>query len=131
MPSSKRKIGDIGENSAVEFLKRKGYGILDRNYLLKCGEIDIVAAKMGGFLNQKINSIVFVEVKTASDNFSLAFAAQNVHSKKKRRLIKSAQVYLMDKKIPKNIPWQIDVVLISLDDRNKLVRIEHLENAVW
>jgi putative endonuclease len=131
MPSLKRRFGDAGEDAAVEFLKSKGYEILDRNYLLKCGEIDIVAAKTGGFLNHKINSMIFVEVKTASVNFSLAFAAQNVHSKKKHRLIRSAQVYLIDKKIPKNIPWQIDVVLISLDDKNKPVKIEHLENAVW
>lgn len=131
MPSSRRKFGDSGENAAVQFLKNRGYKILERNYLLKCGEIDIVAAKMGGFLNSRIELLLFAEVKTTRAGFSLSYAAQNVHSKKKYRLIKSAQVYLADKRIPRSIPWQIDVILIVLGDNGRALKIEHLENAVW
>ncbi len=55
--TEKRKIGDIGENIACDFLKKRGFEILDRNYLRKWGEIDIIARK-GGVIR-------FLEVKSA------------------------------------------------------------------
>jgi len=131
MPTQKRQFGDLGEEYAADFLRQKGYQILNRNFLAKFGELDIVAAKASGFLNSKIKEIVFVEVKTCDSATPLAFAAQNVHFFKKRRLIKTAQLYLRAKKIPPEIPWRIDVILVALDGQNKLVKIEHLENAVW
>ncbi len=52
----------IGENAAAEFLKKKGYVILERNFRKGYGEIDIIAVKKG--------TLVFVEVKTrSSDKF--------------------------------------------------------------
>ncbi|MBX4181397.1 YraN family protein, partial [Candidatus Parcubacteria bacterium] len=56
--TEKRKLGDIGENIACDFLKNRGYTIVERNYLRKWGEIDIVA--------RKGEVIHFVEVKSVS-----------------------------------------------------------------
>ena len=56
--TEKRKLGDIGENIACDFLKRRGFEIIERNYLRKWGEIDIVARKR--------NVIRFVEVKSVN-----------------------------------------------------------------
>ena len=53
---STRLIGNGGELDAVSFLRRRGFAILDRNYIFNHGEIDVVA-KDGDVL-------VFVEVKT-------------------------------------------------------------------
>lgn len=131
MLTPKRQLGNLGENWAVNFLRERNYKILDRNFLAKLGELDIVAAKTGGFLNQKILEVVFVEVKTVRPETSLALAAQNVHFFKKKRLIKTAQLYLKAKKIPSEIPWRIDVILVALDQQKGLAKIEHLENAVW
>jgi len=134
MPSVKRQFGDVGEEKAAEFLKKKDYRILDRNYRLKGGEIDIVAAKISGFLKLKVEAVVFVEVKTIKDDGSLnlaALAAQNVHYFKQQRLIRAAKTYLAQKKISPEIPWRIDIVLVVLNSQNNLVKIEHLENAVW
>ena len=50
-------IGKIGENKACEYLKNKGYRIIDRNYREKFGEIDIIAVS-------RDLTLVFVEVKT-------------------------------------------------------------------
>ena len=58
MPSPKRKIGDIGEEVVCKYLETKGFRVLERNYLRKWGEIDIVAEK-GQLLS-------FIEVKSVS-----------------------------------------------------------------
>jgi len=131
MPTLKRQFGDLGENYAADFLRRQSYRILDRNFLTKLGELDIVAARSGGFLSSKIKELIFVEVKTCDSATPLAFAAQNVHFFKKQRLIRTAQLYLRAKKIPPETPWRIDVILVALNGQNQLVKIEHLENAVW
>ena len=50
------KLGQWGENRAEEFLINQGYRILERNYRIPGGEIDIIA--------EEKDEIVFVEVKT-------------------------------------------------------------------
>ncbi|HCX27705.1 MAG TPA: YraN family protein [Candidatus Portnoybacteria bacterium] len=133
MVTQKRQLGDLGEELAVNFLKRNGYKILERNYRLKCGEIDIVAAKATGLLG-KIKEVVFVEVKTIEglgSDFEAALAAQNVHYRKQRRLLKTAKIYLAQNKIPPDIAWRIDVLIVVYDQQTNLAKIEHLANAVW
>ena len=39
------EIGKIGENLATTFLMKQGFAILERNYRVKVGEIDIIAQK--------------------------------------------------------------------------------------
>jgi putative endonuclease len=39
------EFGRLGEEKAIEFLKKNGYKILERNYKTKIGEIDIIARK--------------------------------------------------------------------------------------
>ncbi len=132
MLTQKRRFGDRGEEASANYLKKQGYKILDRNWSKpNCGEIDIVAAK-AAFLG-KIKELVFVEVKTIQgvSKESAALAAQNVHWQKQQRLIKTAQKYLLAKKIPGNIPWRIDVIAVAIDEKTNLAKIEHLENAVW
>ena len=135
MPSRKRQFGDRGEEAAVNYLKDKGYKIVDRNYLCpKFGEIDIIAAKIEGKLFAKTAVLVFVEVKTIKGNGSdlvAALAAQNVHRHKQQRLIRTAKIYMINKKIPPSTVWRIDVLLVILDEIGNLVKIEHLESAVW
>ena len=135
MPSKKRQFGDKGEWLATEFLRGRGYKIVERNYLCpKYGEIDIVAAKMEGAIFARTAVLVFVEVKTIKgdgSDLTAALAAQNVHYHKQQRLIRTAKIYLIDKKIPPSTPWRIDVVLVILDNAGNQVKIEHLESAVW
>jgi len=135
MPSKKRQFGDKGEAAAASYLKEEGYKIIDRNYVCqKYGEIDIVAAKIEGRFFAKTAVLVFVEVKTIKgdgSSLSATLAAQNVHYYKQQRLIRAAKIYLMEKKIPPSTLWRIDVVLVILGEADNLVKIEHLESAVW
>ena len=52
-------LGTQGEEFVADFLLGIGYQILDRNWRIKSGEIDLVAQDGDGFLH-------FIEVKTRS-----------------------------------------------------------------
>ncbi len=58
---TKAHIGKLGEDLACDYLIRNGYRIIDRNYRLKIGEIDIIA--MG-----RDKTLVFIEVKTMTES---------------------------------------------------------------
>ena len=121
-----KRIGNFGERVAENYLKNKGYQILDRNFVFRIpgnpqkGELDIVA--------KKGDTISFVEVKTLRD--ALGFSPEEkVNFSKSRKLVKTAESWLMKNKIPLNSKWQIDVISIKIE-QNKKVKIDHFENAV-
>jgi len=122
-PTEKQIVGRVGENFACEYLKKLGYKIIDRNYLKKWGEIDIVA--------KKGNNIHFLEVKTVTRVTNSYYRPEdNVHSWKLQRLGRVIQSYLLDKDISDNIEWQFDVVTVYLDADKGLVKIEIIDNLV-
>jgi len=45
MPERNKKFGDWGERLAEDFLVKRGYEILERNFRKRCGEIDIICRK--------------------------------------------------------------------------------------
>ena len=82
---SSRSIGNIGEDHVCGYLKENGYEILHRNFTIRGGEIDIVAAQG--------NKIAFVEVKTRKVGAMTSGESAITYSKK-QRLIKTAQAYI-------------------------------------
>ncbi len=114
MFSLKRLIGNKGEDKAAKYLKKQGYKIIERNYNLPCGEVDIIA--------KKDKTLVFVEVKyrTNSDNFGGPVAA--VNKAKQKRVINAALSYIKTKK-PNYDGLMFDIIAISED------KIEHIQNA--
>ena len=123
-----KKVGNFGEGVAENYLKNKGYQILDKNYSSristgpKIGELDIVVKK---------NDIIsFIEVKTLRQVQGGSFSPEEkVDFGKQRKLVKTAESWLMKKKIPLNSKWQIDVIAIELNSNQK-AKINHFENAV-
>ncbi len=122
----KIKVGKTGEESAVKFLREKGYEILDRNYRfqipgdLQRGEIDIVA--------KKGDTICFVEVKTLKDPKIEILPEEKVNFSKKKKLILTAESWLIKNKIPLNSKWQIDIISVLIKGKEK--KILHFENAI-
>jgi len=123
---STKELGILGEEIAADFLKEKGYKILERNYVpkwIKRGrkEIDIVA--------KKGNILVFVEVKSGklSENF---YPEDKVNFEKQKNLIFAAKNYLEEKKIKPDTKWQIDVISVEFEENSKESKIRHIENAV-
>ena len=116
----RRETGAQGEKIAVNYLKRKGYRIRERNFRCREGEIDIVAEK-GGFL-------VFVEVRTKRDT-SFGTPEESITASKKDKLIALAQIYIESHAgLPSS--WRIDVVAIELDKRGKVSRLRLIKNAI-
>jgi putative endonuclease len=129
-----KKIGFFGERIAVKYLKDKGYQILDKNYSFRIpgnpqkGEIDIVA--------RKFDTISFVEVKTLVNQKSKTERwavggwrpEEKINFGKQKKLIKTAESWLMAKKIPLNTQWQIDVISVMIDEGK--AKIWHFENAI-
>lgn len=136
--TEKRKLGDIGENCACEFLKRRGYTIVERNYLRKWGELDIVA--------RKGNILHFVEVKSirqevvgqvSRENSADTLhkkqpeayrPEENMHPGKLRRLAQTIQIYLLHTKHEPE--WQLDLITAYIDLKTRQARVEMLENIV-
>ncbi|MDZ4205618.1 MAG: YraN family protein [Patescibacteria group bacterium] len=127
--TEKRKLGDIGENIACDFLKGKGFEIIERNYLRKWGEIDIIA--------RKSNLIHFIEVKSVSrvtfDNVSHGTEGEfrpedNMHPWKLKRLSRVIQTYLLEKNL--ELDWQLDLVTVKIDQQNRKARVEMIENII-
>lgn len=109
--------GRRGEDIAANYLAKKGYKIIDRNFRLRNGEIDIVAMHK--------NVLVFVEVKTrTSQDFGTPFEA--ITPWKINTLLRVAQYYkLTHPKLPEQL--RIDAISVELKDFGKPV-IEHIEN---
>ena len=116
----RRETGILGEKLAKNFLKKRGYRILESNYRCPQGEIDIVA-KHKDFL-------VFIEVRTKT---SLAFGSpeESITPAKKERMRATASHY---RQTHNNLPllWRIDVVAVELNQKGELSRVELIENAV-
>jgi len=120
MLSKRKEIGAIGEKLAVDFLKKRGYKILHKNFRCRGGEIDIIA--------QQGDCLVFVEVRTKKGS-GFGTPEESVTRSKQERLISLANTYLQTCDNPPS-SWRIDVVAIELASNNKVSRLEHIENAV-
>ncbi len=132
-----KKLGDFGERIACYYLENKGYKILARNYSKKWsggpkkGEIDIVAEPLDTLGGKKDNTIHFIEVKTLTSTKKGGFFPEDkVNFQKQRQIIKIAQDWLLERKIPLESKWQIDVVSIKVDLDSKKAKVKHLENAI-
>jgi len=114
------RLGKWGKEHARRYLEGKGYKVSATNYRSRWGEVDIIA--------QLGEEMVFVEVKTRR---AAAFGTpeESVTATKSQLLIATAQDYLQKNSL-EQAPWRVDLVSISLDEQGKLLRLEHLENAV-
>ncbi len=112
-----KKIGDYGENISEDYLIRKGYNILERNYRTKIGEIDIIA--------QIDNTMAFIEVKTRRST-SYGLPREAVNYRKQRTLYKLAQQYIQYRRI-NDMDFRFDVIEVLM--RKDKFEINHIEDA--
>ncbi|PIR75989.1 MAG: YraN family protein [Candidatus Magasanikbacteria bacterium CG10_big_fil_rev_8_21_14_0_10_42_10] len=73
--TKKQDIGDWGEHVATQFLEEHGYEIIDRNFEVREGEIDIIAWHEKPYFGK---TLCFVEVKTRSGEEGSAERATGV-----------------------------------------------------
>ena len=109
-------LGEKGEELAVEFLQKKGYKILDRNWRFKKAEVDIIA--------QKNEVLIIVEVKTRTSNY-FGNPQDFINQKKVQLLVEAANEYVISKDLDVEVRFDIVAILKNKQEFD----IEHLEDA--
>jgi putative endonuclease len=112
----RKQLGQSGEDLAAKYLEKRGFKIIERNFRLKLGEIDILA-RNGDF-------IVLVEVKTKT-NFNQGSPEEKVDYFKQRKLRLLARA--IEQMYPKN---NIRIDVVAVDMSNDRPRINHIVSAV-
>ncbi|MGX4598880.1 YraN family protein [Faecalimicrobium sp. JNUCC 81] len=110
-----KEKGDFGENVALKYLMSKGAKVLEKNYKIKTGEIDIIT--------KLDNQLVFIEVKARS-NLRFGYPSEAVNYKKIKKIISTANYYILRNNLH-NEPMRFDVIEIYLNEN----KINHIVNA--
>ncbi len=114
-----KEIGDCGERVAVRYLENKGYEIIERNFRMKMGEIDIIA--------ECDATVVFVEVKTRKSN-TYGEPSEYVNAKKQAHIKNTAMVYM--KSIDMDVRFDVIEVMYELIyGEMEITKINHIEGA--
>ncbi len=115
---STKITGNYGEDLAVKYLKEQGYEILERNYLIRGGEIDIVCKDK--------DTLVFVEVKTRYSH-QFGSPSESMTYWKIKALLKTAKFYIQ------KINWgekeyRLDFVSVDFSEDVESPKIELIKN---
>ncbi len=109
--------GKKGEVTACDFLKEKGYSIIDINYRIKRYEVDIIAKKGA--------NLVFFEVKTRT-NTNYGMPEVFVDEKKADNIRAAAEEYLLDADVEFDF-LRFDIIAVV--ETKGRVEVEHFEDA--
>jgi len=115
---SNKMAGVWGETYAARYLRDKGCKIIAANVSNRYGEVDIIASDD--------EYIFFAEVKTRGEN-AIATPGESVSYQKQRRICGVAASFLQKHKV--DLQPRFDVIEVYLDRDNKLLKINHIENA--
>ena len=110
----KRSLGKIGEDLALDFLKKRGYTIEQRNLKISYKEIDIIATKD--------QEIIFVEVKTRTKN-EYSDVSQVMSSGKMHNFRRAAELFLYF--YSSHLSPRLDLIYIVFDTHKKTAKIKH------
>lgn len=120
--TEKRSLGDEGEDFACAYLKKKGWRIIERNFLQTYGELDIVARSLD-------KTLVFVEVKTTGQ-----FRPDGMHPEDqmtwakilKFKKIAEGYVNRYPKLVSEKMGFRLDVLALTKVENDFIVN--HYEN---
>ena len=116
--------GAQGETAVCSYLRRRGYRILERNFRIKGGEIDIIATRF--------RYIIFVEVKTRSadtDTEKYGRPADAVRSDKKEHLRYAAARYLSLHPTKKKPRFDVAEVYLTARKNKTSTKIRYIKEA--
>jgi len=139
--SQTQKFGCLGEQIACDYLKNKGFTVIEQNYTKKIGELDIVASK---------NSILhFVEVKTLVKDSVPRETPENNHNKsvsremynkyspfenvtraKFRKFSRTCEWYIQERHVSHETKWQIDAIAVTVTRETRSAKVEVLWNVI-
>ena len=114
----RKKLGNWGENLALEYLTSKGYELLERNFHSRYGELDLI---------MRVDDVlVAVEVKTRRSK-KYGFAEYSITKKKIQAIADTMTVYL-ENNSELDQAWQIDLIVIECFGTEK-PEIIHYQNV--
>ncbi len=114
---NKKITGNKGEDRACQFLKEKGFKVLERNWRTRTGEIDIIV--------NKDDLIVFVEVKTIP-NGTRDMLQRELNQQKLQRIVKTSKCFLIKHREYNSSYIRYDVIVLDMPG---LPPVYHIENA--
>lgn len=109
-----QKIGKLGQEIAVRFLRSKGFKIIDQNIYFREGEIDILA--------EKNNILSFIEVK-ARTNLNFGYPEEGVTDQKRKHLELAIDSYVMKNNV--NQEYVLEIISVFLDLKKKKAWIKY------
>ena len=113
-----KALGEWGEERACQELKNKGHIILNRNFKIRSGEIDIIS--------KVDNLIVMTEVKTRASDY-LSSPGNTVGRGKQRKIIDVANHYIQERDIDMEVRFDI----VTIIKNSVTCQVEHLEGAFY
>lgn len=116
--ASQLKIGKMGEEVTVHWLKNQGWEILARNWRCPHGEIDIIA--------RQGDIVAFVEVKTRTVGY-LSSPLEAINIIKQHKILKTAWLWLEEVKIQEQP--RFDVAAIVINTKGQVLSFEYIESA--
>jgi len=120
MTNRAMRLGQSGERLAVDYLKKEGYELVERNVRRPEGEIDIVALDS--------DTLVFVEVKLRRPG-GTGKATESLSEAKKRRMSELAVAYAADHpELPQDL--RVDLIAIDLKVDGSVGSVQHVRSAV-
>lgn len=114
--ASHNTLGKVGEDLAVEFLLKKGYKIVARNFVFQKAEVDIIA--------RKDNTLAIIEVKTRSTP-DFGNPQEFLKARQIQRLIKAVDYFVTDHEMEVEVRFDI----VAIIKNNLGTRLEHIEDA--
>ena len=116
----RRRFGDFGERVAASHLEQKGYKILERNWGTREGEIDLIASRG--------EDLVFVEVRSRQGR-NFGTPEESITGRKATHVRNAVAAYMQQH--PDAGPnIRVDAVVIELDAKGRVMRVEQIENAI-
>jgi Holliday junction resolvase-like predicted endonuclease len=143
--SVSQKLGKQAEDAVAQYLERSGFTIVEQNYTLKCGEIDIIAvdvSRVTHFVEVKAVSRVTFEggVEPRAGEFR---PEDNMSFRKVQKLKTTIQTYLMSVKnddkrqdkghkrhVENEFKWQTDLFVVHVQKSDRKMIIKPIWNIV-
>lgn len=117
--ASKKKIGATGEELAAEYLMKKGWKILDKNWRFgKIGEIDLI------FLYEE--QLIFVEVKSRTSVYG-GYGEDNVTEEKLETIAELMDLYIQENPDLENLALRLDLMIVEMFKLTP--RFKHIEDV--
>ena len=109
-------LGKTGEQLAVNYLQKKGYKIIRRNFRYLKAEVDIIV--------KKDNEIIGVEVKTRTSDY-FGNPQDFINQKKIKLMVLALDYYVTENDLDVEVRFDI----IAIIKQKNAFQIEHLKDA--